>query len=105
MIVRDLDEPILEPTVRAQRVTRQLHMQVEIVLSGTNSMDDLRKHYSDVEAAIGEGRETVWADITSETRPRISRSVLEQESLKVAGGIFEFYIDYPTMAFRSIYTG
>jgi hypothetical protein len=102
LVPRDLDEPILEPTPRAQRVTRQLHVQTEIVVAGDDAADLLRMVFADVEAAIGEGRDSVWADITSDTRPRISRSVLEQESNRIAGGIFECFIDYPTFAFKSV---
>lgn len=102
LIVRDLDEPVHLPAPRSQGIIRQLHIQVEIALKGDNAMDDLRLIYADVEAAIGEGRESVWADITSDTRPRLSRAIVEQESAKIAGGIFECYIDYPTLAFRSV---
>jgi hypothetical protein len=102
VILRDLDELHTLSDKRGQRVLRSLHIQVEIVLSGENSVNDLLKAYADVEAAIGEGRESVWADITSETRPRLSRSVVEQESARIAGGIYECYIDYPTLAFRSV---
>lgn len=102
LIIRDLDEPVIESTPRSERVTRQLHIQVEVVLSGNDPVDDLRKVFADVEAAIGEGRESVWADITSNTRPRITRTVVEQESAKVAGGILEVFIDYPTQAFKSV---
>ena len=100
LIVRDLDEPIVPSAPRSERVTRQLHMQVEVVLAGDTPINDLWAAYADIEAAIGEGRESVWNDITSDTRPRISRSVVEQESAKIAGGIVECYIDYPTLAFR-----
>lgn len=102
IVLRDLDEPVSLSSSRSARVIRQLHMQAEVVLSGASSVSDLFNAYADIEAAIGEGRESVWADITSDTRPRISRSVVEQESAKIAGGIFEFYIDYPTLAFRSV---
>jgi len=102
IVVRDLDEPVIESESRSERVLRQLHIQVEIVLAEDDPVTKLWQAYADVEAALGEGRESVWADITSNTRPRISRSVVEQKSAKVAGGIVECYIDYPTLAFKSI---
>jgi hypothetical protein len=104
LILRDLDEEmaLATSTNMSGAVVRQLHIQVEIVLSGPNVHSDLWKVYADVEAAIGEGRVSVWGDITKETRPRLSRSLVEQESARVAGGIFEVYIDYPTLAFRSV---
>lgn len=102
IIVRDLDEPVIESSARSERVVRQLHMQVEVVLADDDPITKLWQAYADIEAAIGEGRESVWADITSNTRPRISRSLVEQESAKIAGGIVECFIDYPTLAFKSI---
>jgi hypothetical protein len=104
LILRDLDEPAVLSSKNSSRVTRQLHVQIEIVTAGDNSPDDLRKYYADVEAAIGEGRQSVWADITEETRPRITRSVVEQgdTSVRLAGGIYECFIDYPTFAFSSV---
>lgn len=102
LVVRDLDEPAELSAPRSSRQERSLHMQVEIVISGDVAMETLRDVFADVEAAVGEGRESVWDSITSDTRPRITRSVLEQESAKIAGGIFEFFIDYPTLAFKSV---
>jgi hypothetical protein len=102
LIVRDLDEPQELSSNHSQRVIRQLHIQVEVVMKGDAPINDLWAAYADIEAAIGEGRESVWADITKETRPRISRSLVEQESSKIAGGLFECYIDYPTLAFKSV---
>jgi hypothetical protein len=101
LIVRDLDEPVILANNQSARVTRQLHVQVEAAIADNTPMTILRQIYSDIEAAFGEGRESVWADITIETRPRITRAVVEQESRKIAGGIFEVFIDYPTFAFLS----
>jgi hypothetical protein len=99
-VVRDIDELHKEASPRAPRMERQLHMQVNIVVAGDAAMDDLRdKYIPDVETAILIGREQVWNNITSNTRPRLNRSVFEQESDKLAGGIVEFYIDYPSYAF------
>jgi hypothetical protein len=102
IIVRDLDEPVMESAPRSERVIRQLHIQVEVVLAADDPVTRLWQAYADIEAAIGEGRDSVWADITSNTRPRLSRSLVEQESAKIAGGIVECFIDYPTLAFRSV---
>lgn len=102
LVLRDLDEPKDLASNHAGAVTRNLHIQVEIVVSGQNAPDDLLKAFADVEAALGEGRESVWGDITSGTRPKLDRSLVEQESQRLAGGIVEVYIDYPTLAFRSV---
>jgi hypothetical protein len=100
LVVRDIDELIKEPTPGAQRVERQLHMMINIVVDGDSASDDLRdKYFADVDIAIGLGRQSRWGNLTGNTRPRLTRSVLEQESDVLAGGIVEFYIDYPTYAF------
>lgn len=102
LIARDLDEPVVQATPMSEGVLRQLHLQVEVVLGGDTPIVDLWKAYADIDSAIGEGRESVWADFTGATRPRINRSVVDQDSAKIAGGIIEFYIDYPTLAFQSV---
>ena len=107
LIWRDLDEPVEEHTRFAQRHQRALHMQVEIVGSGTTSPAEYRKLLADVEKAIKSGQledGTWWADENGEglalrTRPRMSRLVVEQESLKIAGGFYECFIDYVTRDF------
>lgn len=102
LIVRDLSEPVIEsPSPRSDRIVRQLHIQVEAVAIGDNPSADIRKMLADVEAAIGEGRLSEWNDISFNTKPLASKSVLKQESWKLAGGIFECVIEYPTLAFDS----
>lgn len=98
LIVRDLDEPITMPSAYAERVERQLHVGIELIAREAGS-DKLRNEYlPDVEIAIGIGARTKWHEI-GKTRPRKSISVTGQESVKIAGMIFEFYIDYPGYAF------
>lgn len=98
LIVRDMDEPISLPSKNAERVERQLHVGVELIGKNAGS-DKLRNEYlPDVEIAIGVGAKTRWNHLGC-TRPRKSISVTGQESVKIAGMIFEFYIDYPGYAF------
>jgi hypothetical protein len=107
LIWRDLDEPIEEHTRFSSRHQRSLHMQVEIVGSGATSPREYRKLLADVEQAIKAGQledGTWWANASGEslalrTRPRMSRLVVEQESLKIAGGFYECFIDYVTLDF------
>lgn len=111
LIWRDLDEPIEEDTRFSSRHKRTLHMQVEIVGSGASSPADYRKMLADVERAIKSGQlddGTWWANPDGEslalrTRPRMSRLVVEQESLKIAGGFYECFIDYVTRDFDQYY--
>lgn len=100
IIPRDLDEPIEPMHLGAERTTRQLHIQVVVAVGGEDAADQLRKIFGDLDIAFGQGRDERWGGLASETIPRISRSVLDQESLKVAGGIYEVYIHYPTLAFN-----
>jgi hypothetical protein len=100
IVVRDIDELVKEASPGAPRVERQLHMLINIVISGDGAAEDLRdKYYPDVDVAIGQGRLTGWGGLAGNTRPRLTRSVFEQESEMLAGGIVEFYIDYPSYAF------
>ncbi len=100
LVVRDLDELVKEASPGAPRVERSLHMQVNIVVKGDDAANELRdKYYSDVDIAIGLGRQSYWSGLSGNTRPRLNRSVFEHESDVLAGGIVEFYIDYPTYAF------
>lgn len=100
MIPRDLDEPIEPMKIGSERTTRQLHIQITIAVGGDDAADELRKIFGDLDIACGLGRDARWGGLASETVPRISRSVLDQESFKVAGGIYELYIHYPTLAFN-----
>lgn len=100
LVVRDIDELVKEASPGAPRVERQLHMQINIIVPGSEAATDLRdKYFADVDIAIGVGRQARWGGISGNTRPRLTRSVLERESDVLAGGIVEFYIDYPTYAF------
>jgi hypothetical protein len=99
LIVRDMDEIMQLSSPNGFRIERQLHMQVELGGRGVTSDTDLRNKYiADVEIAIGVGAFTVWNTVGN-TRPRKSISIVEQQAEKIAGMIFEFYIDYPTYAF------
>lgn len=100
IIPRDLDEPIEPLGQGIERTTRQLHIQVVVAVGGEDAAEQLRKIFGDLDIAFGQGRDERWGGLASETVPRISRSVLDQESLKVAGGIYEVYIHYPTLAFN-----
>jgi hypothetical protein len=100
LVVRDIDELHKEASPGAPRVERQLHLIINIATAGDAAMDDLRnKFYPDVEIALGIGRQSRWDGLSGNTRPRLNRSVGEHESEYFAGGIVEFYIDYPTYAF------
>jgi hypothetical protein len=111
LIWRDLDEPIEEHTRFSSRHQRSLHIQVEIVGEGATSPAQYRKMLADVEKAIKAGQledGTWWAGTGGEglalrTRPRMSRLVVEQESLKIAGGFYECFIDYVTRDFDQYY--
>lgn len=100
LVVRDIDEIHKLSSNGSARMERELHMQVNIVVAGDGAMNDLRdKYFPDVETAILVGSRTVWGDYTSNTRPRLNRTVFDHESQALAGGIVEFYIDYPTFTF------
>src|ERR1051326_9216758 len=86
-----------------QKFERVLHMQIEIVGTGESAPTLIRKIIADIETAIGE--DTRWRDVSGKalalgTRPRIDRSVVEQESIKVGGVVYEFFIIYTTDAFN-----
>jgi hypothetical protein len=64
LIVRDLDEPqVLSSTSLTTGHPSASHSG-RVVLKGDAPINDLWAAYADIEAAIGEGRESVWADIT-----------------------------------------
>jgi len=99
LVVRDLDESVKEPSAEAKRVEKQLHMLINIVTRGNNAADELRKkYYPDIEIALGVGARNRWGLNTGATRPKLTRSLFEQESDALAGGVVEFYIDYPQYA-------
>lgn len=101
LIFRDLDEPQELSSPRSERVLRSLHCLVQVVTVGDTPMRDIRQILADIEKAVGKGASDYWGKFASNTRPRIARAILDQESLKFAGSTFEFYIDYPTTAFNS----
>lgn len=99
LIVRDIDELVKEPTIEAKRVEKQLHIVINIIVRGNNAAEDLRnKYYPDIEIALGVGAANRWGIGTGATRLRLTRSLFDQESDSLAGGIIEFYIDYPQYA-------
>lgn len=100
VIPRDLDEPIEPMSQGSERMIRQLHVQVVVAVGGEDAADQLRKIFGDLDIAFGLGQADGWGGLSTKTVPRISRSVLDQESQKVAGGIYEVYIHYPTLAFN-----
>lgn len=115
LVVRDLDETksvngehtaiTVQPLHGGkQKFIRELHMQIEIVCGGEASPTLVRKIIADVETAIRQ--DVRWHDASNKalalgTRPRIDRSVVEQESKKIAGVVYEFFIHYATDAFNS----
>jgi hypothetical protein len=101
LILRDLDEPIDEAPTGRNRHKRSLHIQIEIVAAGSTSPEQFRALLGAVEQAIQKGAQGEWNKLAIKTRPRISRMVVEQESKKVAGGIYECFIDYITEAFNA----
>lgn len=99
MVVRDLDELRELSDKYGDAEKRSIHIQAAIMASGNTSADDMRDIFGDVDAAIGVGRAGNWDNLSTETRPRLTRTIADQESLKITGGIYEFYIDYATPAF------
>lgn len=100
IVPRDLDEPVKLSSLSSDRTERELHIQIVVAVDGEDAEDQLRVIFGDLDIAFGLGRADRWGGLTSETRPRISRSVLDQESRRVSGGIYEAYIEYPTLAFN-----
>lgn len=99
LVVRDIDELVKEPSPGAKRHEKHLHMLINIVTRGSNAAEDLRnKYYPDVEIALGVGARDRWGLNTGETVPKLTRSLFEQESDALAGGVIEFYIKYPQYA-------
>lgn len=110
LVVRDLDETKATDgdhtkvnTLSTQKVSRDLHMQIEIVCGGENAPATIRKIIADIETAIR--KDIRWRDVDGKplaigTRPRIDRSIVEQESLKIGGVVYEFFIHYLTGAFN-----
>lgn len=110
LIIRDIDEIKFtdgEPNKKVismhEAFGRDLHVQVELIGSGTNAPLELHKLIADVETAIGKDvrwKDEVGSALAIGTRPRIDRSVVEQESKKIGGVIYEFFIYYKTGAFN-----
>lgn len=111
LVVRDIDETkaVYGDHTRLNKVStepfaRDLHMQLEIVQVGTTSPTTVHKVIADIETAIR--KDIRWKDVDGKalaigTRPRIDRSVVEQESKKVAGVIYEYFVHYTTQAFNA----
>jgi hypothetical protein len=112
LVLRDLDETkatngdhnlLVTQHGGIQKFERVLHMQIEIVGVGESAPTLIRKIIADIETAIGQ--DTRWRDVNGKalalgTRPRIDRSVVEQESKKVGGVVYEYFIHYTTTAFN-----
>lgn len=111
LVVRDLDETKATDgdhtkitKLNTQKFSRDLHIQIEIVCGDEDAPTRLRKYIADIETAIG--KDIRWRDVDTGqplaigTRPRIDRSVVEQESKKIGGVVYEFFIFYATDAFN-----
>lgn len=101
LVVRDLDAIADKGDTRDSRTKWSLHIQVIVEVSGDDADSALRTIFGDLDSAFYKGRSTGWDGLSNDTRPRVVRSVLEQESARVAGGVYEVYIDYATLAFNS----
>ena len=99
VIPRDLDEIRELADKYSEAEKRSIHIQCAVVASGDTSPATMRKIFGDLDGAFGVGRETGWDGLSTETRPRLTRMILDQESLKITGGIYEVYIDYAIPAF------
>lgn len=100
MIVRDLDELRELSDKYGGGEKRSVHIQCAIAAGGATSADTMRTIFGDIDAAFGVGRLSDWDGLTLETRPRLTRMIADQESLRITGGIYEVYIDYATPAFQ-----
>lgn len=113
LIVRDVDEtkatngdhtlPVTNLRGGEQKFIRELHIQIEVACGTESAADLARKVIADVEVAVSQ--DARWHDVNGRplaigTRPRIDRSVVEHESLKVGGVVIEFFIHYVTGAFN-----
>lgn len=111
LVFRDIDETKATDgeTKKVNRLStemfsRDLHMQIEIVQIGKDSPSTIHKIIADIESAIRKDirwRETTGHALAIGTRPRLDRSVVEQESKKVSGVIYECFITYVTKAFNA----
>ena len=111
LVIRDIDEiktvegdQTKVNKLSTEKFMRELHIQCEIVTSGTDAAEKFRKAVADIETAIR--KDVRWKDAEGKplaigTRPRIDRSVVEQQSRKVGGDIYEFFIHYVTGAFNA----
>ncbi len=109
LILRDIDElktvegdPTKVNKVPTEKFLRHLHMQIEIALTGSQSPSEIHKVIADIEMAIR--KDVRWHTggkaVAVGTRPRLDRSVVEQNSLKTSGIVYEFFITYITDAFN-----
>lgn len=99
LIVRDLDEIKELSDKYGDREKRSLHIQITIAVADDTPQEELNAIFGDLDTAFGVGRASNWDGLVQETRPRIARTVGDQESLKIAGGVYEVYLDYATRAF------
>jgi phage-related protein len=108
--VRDIDEAKTVEgdatkvnKLSTEKFMRHLHIQVELARGGTQSPSDIHNVIADIETAIR--KDVRWKDedgkfLAVGTRPRLDRSVVEQNTLKISGTIYEFFIQYITDAFN-----
>ena len=99
LIVRDIDElrELSSPNGTGEK--RSLHVLCSIATDGDASPEMMRKIFGDIDGVFGTGRSTGWDSLSTETRPKLTRTIVDQESLKITGGIYEVYIDYVVPAF------
>ena len=110
--VRDIDElktiegdqqKVAKGLGGKEKFQRDLHIQIEIGLAGTSSPTEVHKIIADIETAIG--KDVRWKDedgkaLAVGTRPRLDRSLVDQQTLKTTGVIYEFFIRYITDSFN-----
>lgn len=108
--VRDLDEiksvegdnRKVARGIGTEKFERDIHVQVEIAKTGEQSPTDVHKIIADIETAIG--KDVRWHEgakaLAIGTRPRIDRSLVDQQTLKTSGVVYEFFIRYVTDAFN-----
>ena len=99
LIVRDIDELRELASNNASAEKRELHVLCSIAAAGDTSPETMRKIFGDLDGVFGVGRSTGWDGLSTETRPKLTRTIVDQESLKITGGIYEVYIDYAVPAF------
>ena len=101
LIIRDLDEAkkYHDGDKYRGKFVRELHMQLEVAAAGETAAVGIRKIVADIEKAISV--DTRWNKLALGTRPRIDRAIVEQESVKIGGLLYEYFVDYHTEAFNA----